>query len=126
MNVNDAVPVIKLSESFLVPLDRLPEDLRRRWDVCQSKLANGENVKGTIATLLREIEGVVGVDVLLRASHRAPQSALGIGMAEKDATAHGATFRSLSATAAEQRDGENKREGVKPSAGKTRCPLCGK
>jgi hypothetical protein len=111
MNPNDGVAMIKLTDDLLIPLDRLPQDLRRRWDQAQSRKSAGENMSGVIATLLREIQGVVGVDVLLRAAHRTPQSALTIGMAENDAA-----IRPLSVKAREQADKEKKREGVKESA----------
>jgi hypothetical protein len=69
-----AVRMIKLGPDLMVPLDMLPHDLRRRWDVAQSKAANGANQKTVIANLVAEIHGVLGPDMLIRAAQRAPQS----------------------------------------------------
>jgi hypothetical protein len=114
-SMSDAVPMVKLGPDLMVPLDRLPADLRRRWDMAQSKSENGEDVKGILAVLMREIQGVVGIDVLLRSAHKIPQSALNIGMAENDAA-----IRPLSAEAQALADEAKRKEGIKPSAGKER------
>jgi hypothetical protein len=117
----------------LFPLDHpsLSAEWRRKFDQAQSRKSAGENMHSTFERLQREAAVALTGDILMRASHKAPMSALTIGMAEKDSgspvsVAHGARMRSLSAQADEEADEEKKKEGVKAGAGKTRCPLCGK
>jgi enoyl-CoA hydratase/carnithine racemase len=78
--------------------------------------SRGEDMRGAIATLVREAAAELGPEILLRAAHRAPQSALNIGMAENDAA-----IRPLSAKAQAEADKEKRKEGVKESAGKERA-----
>jgi hypothetical protein len=70
-SMNDAVKMIRLTPDLMVSPDRLPADLRRRWDQVQSRKSAGENVKGIIEVLLREIQGECGIDLLMRAAQRA-------------------------------------------------------
>jgi len=121
----------------LYPLDHpsLSAGWRRKWDQAMSRKAAGQDVRGAVETLQREaaVALTLSGDILMRASHKAPMSALTIGMAEDSgpvSVAHCARMRSLSAQADEEADEEKKKEGVKDKrrlAGRGRpCPLCGK
>lgn len=78
--IDDGIAMIKLAPDLLLPLDALPSDLRRRWDNAQSRRENGEDMRGAIKAMVREAQGALGPEILLRAAHRAPQSALNLGL----------------------------------------------
>jgi hypothetical protein len=125
LGLTDDAPAafVKLGNNFMIALDSLPQDLRRRWDQAQSKKANGENNKAVIASLIQEIKGTVGVDALIRAAQRDPRM-WGVGTVGE----HGENFRSLANEAEASASSEKKKEGVKGSVGheKARCPYCGR
>jgi hypothetical protein len=87
--MTDAIEMVKLGiGDLMVPVDKLPHDLRRRWDMAQARAQNGENMSGAIKTLQREIQDKLGPELLFRAAHAAatPHSAMQIGNdVEKDA-----------------------------------------
>jgi hypothetical protein len=60
-------------------LNTAPNDLRRRWDVAMSHLERGDNVSDAIKVLTRETVEHLWNEIVMRAAHRAPRSALDIG-----------------------------------------------
>jgi hypothetical protein len=84
-----AVQMIKLGiGDLMVPVDKLPHDLRRRWDMAQARAQNGEDMRGAIRALLNEIQVALGPEIMFRAAHASatPHSAMEIGNdVEKDA-----------------------------------------
>lgn len=104
MNANDGIEMVKLGPDLLIPVDALPQGLKNRWQVAQSKAAAGENVKNVIATLLHEIAIECGPHVLLRAAPKVSVTNLGLDTRRRNDEAISSLAELAEQMAAEQRE----------------------